>query len=470
MNEQAITDEKVAKALEPLSDILLVLDKVKNRIEAVKGVDKDGKLETGEPKQKNLLDFMRVDKSDILSNFFSNFWRKLNDPTGYKFFKISDIDMEAVAKKLQSALDNPTPEGNKLLDALEMKHDNKQKKQDMETKPELQQGKANEDTKPAYRYNVDDIDWNTAHKFGLNRELLEKNGQLDKLLKGYKSDTIFKIEGNFEGLSLKGDARLSLRQVENKIVIRTHGIRHKAPLESPFYGHQFTREDKENLIKTGNMGRVAELTNKQGVTVKSLISLDKYTKEPVSYPLEWIKINDKFGGVKLSKDQKQELMEGKPVLVEGMVNTKTGELFSQTLQFSADDRKIVFAGNKETLSNEQQLTRIIPSVFRDRQLSEKEQELLKEGKAIYLEDLVNKDQNRLYSGYAFYNEQKGKVDFSFQKPQLENQLEQVLGNANENRKQRQASAQNETSKQAARNTVTTNAQEKKTPSSRPKLH
>lgn len=176
MNEQTITDEKVAKALEPLSDILLVLDKVKNRIEAVKGVDKEGKLETGEPKQKNLLDFMRVDKSDIFSNFFSNFWRKLNDPTGYKFFKIADIDMEAVAKKLQSALDNPTPEGNKLLDALEVKHDNKQKKQDMEKKQEVNQGKTKDDAKNVNRYNADEIDWNTAHKFGLNRELLEKNG------------------------------------------------------------------------------------------------------------------------------------------------------------------------------------------------------------------------------------------------------------------------------------------------------
>lgn len=218
------------------------------------------------------------------------------------------------------------------------------------------------------------------------------------------------------------------------------------------------------------MGRVAELTNTQGVSVKSLISLDKYTKEPVSYPLEWIKINDKFGGVKLTKEQKQELTEGKPVLVEGMVNTKTGELFSQTLQFSADDRKIVFAGNKESLSNEEQLTRVIPPVFRDRQLSEKEQEQLKDGKAIYLEDLVNKDQNRLYSGYAFYNEEKGKVDFSFQKPQLENRLEQVLGNTNGERKQRQAPAQNNGSKQSASSTAKTDAQEIKTPTRRPKLH
>ncbi|UIR57857.1 DUF3945 domain-containing protein [Sphingobacterium sp. SRCM116780] len=470
MNEQNITDEKAAVVLEPLSDILLVLDKIKNRIEAVKGVDKDGNLETVAPQKKNEIDFMRVDKNgDVFSNFFSNFWRKLNNPSGYKFLKISNIDMESVAKKLQTAIDHPTPEGNKLLDALEVKHNNTLKKENMETKQEVNQEQAKNDNKPEYRYNANEIDWDTAHKFGLNKELLEKNGQLEKLLKGYKSDTIFRIEGNFDGVVLKGDARLSLRQSDNKIVILTHGIRHKAPLDTPFYGHTFSKEDKENLLKTGNMGRVGELTNYQdGTKVKVLISLDKYTKEPVSYPLEWIKINDKFGGVKLNKEQKQDLMEGKAVLVEGITNKTTGELFSQMLQFSADDRKLVFAGNREALNNEQQVSREIPTDFRERQLTEKEQGLLKEGKAVYLEDLVNRDGNKLYSGYVFYNEQERKLDFSFRKPELNNQLEQVANDGAQ--KPRQTPTKNDPAKASTRNTVTTNSPQKKTPSKGPKIH
>lgn len=465
MNEHTTTDEKVGKVLEPLSDILLVLDRVKNRIEAVKGVDKDGHLQTIEPKKKHLLDFMRVDKGDAFSNFFSNFWRKLNDPSGYKFFKISNIDMELVAKKLQAAIDNPTPEGNKLLDALEVKHDHKLKNKNMETKPE----KAGSDSKQEYRFNVDQIDWNTLQKFNLNKDLLEKNGQLDKLLKGYKSDTVFKIEGNFDGLVLKSDARLSFRQVGDNVVLLTHGIRHEAPLDSLFYGHKFTKEDKENLLKTGNMGRVAELTNyKDGSIVKSLISLDKFTKEPVSYPLEWVKINERFGGVKLSKEQKQELMEGKAVLVEGMKNKSSGELFSQLLQYNADDRKLVFAGGREAIKNEQHLPKGIPTEFRDRAFTEKEQGMLKEGKPVYLENLINKEGSKLYSGYIIYNEQEGKLAFSFQNPQQTNQLKQDSNGPIE--KLGQPKFANHTAKTETQHEAGRKVEEKKTFSKRPKLH
>ncbi|SPZ94945.1 Uncharacterised protein [Sphingobacterium multivorum] len=124
MSEQTISKENQPQELEALSDILLVLDKKKNRIEAVKGVDEEGNLQTADPKKSNLLDFMRVDKGDALSNFFSNFWRRLNDPISFRFFRGPEIDLNEVAKKLQKAIDHPTPEGNKLLDALEIKYDN----------------------------------------------------------------------------------------------------------------------------------------------------------------------------------------------------------------------------------------------------------------------------------------------------------------------------------------------------------
>lgn len=86
MNEQTISKEnQPQQVLEALSDILLVLDKKKNRIEAVKGMDEEGNLQTSTPKKSNLLDFMRVDKGDAISNFFSNFWRRLNDPLSFRF-------------------------------------------------------------------------------------------------------------------------------------------------------------------------------------------------------------------------------------------------------------------------------------------------------------------------------------------------------------------------------------------------
>ena len=70
---------------EQLSDILLVLDKEKMKIQAVKSIDENGKMETVDPTKKNQTQFMRVDKSgDFFSNFFSNFFSQLKKP--YQFF------------------------------------------------------------------------------------------------------------------------------------------------------------------------------------------------------------------------------------------------------------------------------------------------------------------------------------------------------------------------------------------------
>ncbi|WP_367331144.1 DUF3945 domain-containing protein [Sphingobacterium multivorum] len=439
MNEQTISKEnQPQQVLEALSDILLVLDKKKNRIEAVKGMDEEGNLQTSTPKKSNLLDFMRVDKGDAISNFFSNFWRRLNDPLSFRFFRSPEINLDEVAKKLQKAIDHPTPEGNKLLDALEIKYDNKLNNKNMETNQTSEGTAPTTESKP-HKYNAQEIDWTSLEKLNLNRELLEKNGQLEKLLKGYKSDGIYRIEGNFDGVVMKGDARLSLRKVQDKVVVMAHGVRVEPDLKNQFYGHSFTAEDRDNLKKTGNMGRVAELTNySDGSKVKALISIDKLTNEVVSFPVDLIKISEKFGGVKLSPEQKAELLEGKQVLVEGMVNSKTGEVFNQHLQYNADAKKLVFVGQGE--SQQQAQVEGIPDEFRGKVLDEKEKKLLQDGEVIHVKDIINKEGTKLYSGYVWQNKESGRLEFDFDHPNQEKSQKQT-----EIQKQGQGQEKEETS-------------------------
>ncbi len=440
MSEQSTTKENKAQTLEQLSDILLVLDKQKNRIEAVKGVDDKGNLQTGDPKKSNFLDFMRVDKGDLFGNFFSNFWRRLNDPLSFRFFKTPAIDMNEVARKLQAAIDKPTPEGNKLLDALEIKYDTLKQK-NMDTNQTNGQA-AEKETKPAYKYDVNDIDWGSLEKLNLNRELLEKNGQLDKLLKGYKSDVLYRLEGNFDGVVMKGDARLSLRNVNGKVVVMAHGVRREPDLKNQFYGHTFTAEDKTDVHKTGNMGRVVELNNySDGTKVKALISIDKQTNEVVSFPVELIKLGNKFGGVELSVEQKAELLEGKKVYIEGMTNAKTGENFNQNLQYSADEKKLVFVGQSAGLGQNQQAE--IPDEFRGKKLTDQDKQNLEEGKVIYLKDIVNSAGTSLYSGYVWQDKKDGRLTFDFDNPQAE-------------KTQKQSEAQNE--KEGKTNAQKTNSE------------
>src|SRR5690606_11822966 len=72
---------------------------------------------------------------------------------------------------------------------------------------------------------------------------------------------------------------------------------------------------------------------------------------------DFIKIPDEIKGVKLDDAQKQTLMEGKPLKLDGMISTK-GTEFSATVQFNADKRYVEFLfdrnnTNRQTQSNGQ---------------------------------------------------------------------------------------------------------------------
>jgi hypothetical protein len=63
----------------------------------------------------------------------------------------------------------------------------------------------------------------------------------------------------FDGETLRSDARLSLRrQDDGAFTPAIQLIRNKPDLESPYFGVRFTEEDRQNLQKTGNLGRIIE--------------------------------------------------------------------------------------------------------------------------------------------------------------------------------------------------------------------
>jgi hypothetical protein len=73
------------------------------RAHAVKSIDKSGKMETVDPTKKNQSEFMRVDKhGDFVTNFLSNFWRQLKDPTKFALFKVSADEAVEKAKEFQN--------------------------------------------------------------------------------------------------------------------------------------------------------------------------------------------------------------------------------------------------------------------------------------------------------------------------------------------------------------------------------
>ena len=408
---------------EQLSDILLVLDKEKMKIQAVKSIDENGKMETVDPTKKNQNQFMRVDKSgDFFSNFFSNFFSQLKNPTNFSFFKVPAPIAVEKAQEMQKQVDKPTPEGEKIMKEHEVKieqqSDKKQVNQNnMATTQTTQEASE-------YRYKPEQIDWDTMTNLGLSKEYLEKRNLLEPLLKGYKTNELLPIGVNLGGTILRTDARLSLQQAEDgKVVVGIHGIKKEPNLHFEFFGHKFTDEDKKNLLETGNMGRVVDLKNsKTGELMPSIISIDRLTNDVIALRTDFIKVPDEIKGVKLDDAQKQTLMEGKPLKLEGMISTK-GTEFSATVQFNADKRYVEFLfernnsnrqtqSNGQTQNNQQNQSQEAPKTFRGKELTDDQHKDFKAGQTIYIDGLKDK-KGQPYQGYITFNKETGKTDFAF---------------------------------------------------------
>ena len=420
MSEETINKQEMP---EQLSDILLVLDKKKMKIQAVKSIDENGKMETVDPTKKNQNQFMRVDKSgDFFSNFFSNFFSQLKNPTNFSFFKVPAPIAVEKAQEMQKQVDKPTPEGEKIMKEHEVKieqqSDKKQVNQNnMATTQTTQEASE-------YRYKPEQIDWDTMTNLGLSKEYLEKRNLLEPLLKGYKTNELLPIGVNLGGTILRTDARLSLQQAEDgKVVVGIYGIKKEPNLHFEFFGHKFTDEDKKNLLETGNMGRVVDLKNsKTGELMPSIISIDRLTNDVIALRTDFIKVPDEIKGVKLDDAQKQTLMEGKPLKLEGMISTK-GTEFSATVQFNADKRYVEFLfdrnnsnrqtqSNGQTQNNQQNQSQEAPKTFRGKELTDDQHKDFKAGQTIYIDGLKDK-KGQPYQGYITFNKENGKTNFEF---------------------------------------------------------
>ncbi|MFV8355845.1 DUF3945 domain-containing protein [Flavobacterium sp. XS1P32] len=408
MNEQPTDRPEFS---EQFSDVLLVHDTKKKKIEVVKDIGKDQERETILPKKKNENQFIRIDKhGDLLTNFFSNFYHQFKDPTHFLFLSFSAKQVTAIAIEIKKAIKNFSKDVEKIIVKNEIKINYKQ-----ENKNTMETTKLTTETEN--RYKVEQIDWKSMSNIGLSKERLEKMNVLEPLLKGYKTNELVPVTLDLGTSITKMDARLSLQAKEDgQVVLAIHGIRKEPQLQFKFFGHEFTKEDKDNLLKNGNMGRVVDLTNtKTGETIPSIISIDKLTNELIALRTTLIKIPEEIKGIKIDGQQKTTLSEGKPLYLEGMISKK-GEPFNASVQFNADKRYIEFLFDRGSSYKQAEKQDIeVPKTFRGKELDTAQFEKFKEGQAVYVSGLLDK-KGKEYQGYVTFDKDSGKTSFSFDNP------------------------------------------------------
>ncbi len=381
-------------------DVLLVTEKDSNKLKVVTGMNEDGTPKTTDPKQKNEPEFLKIDKQgNALENFMSNFLRQCKDPTHFNFFKIPADQVENVVPVLQEMLKEPdNPSNKEFLDTHRVLPEAFSKKQ----------------------YEAIDesrIDWSQFEKVGVNKEMLENTKAMDKLLNWQKTPTLLPIKADMDGIKIYTDARLSLRETpEGKLNLIVHAIRKEPELDRPLYGTRLTEDDKQNLRQTGHAGRLIEIEPVKDQKMMAFVSIDKLTNELIAVRADKIRIPNEIKGVALSDAQKKDLAEGKATYIEGMTS-KNGKDFNASVQINADRRSIEFKFDNANKLEKVQSQNGEPPKFRiptkllGVELSQEQQDKLKENKTIYVTGMTDR-KGEPFNAYVKINLEKGKPDFT----------------------------------------------------------
>lgn len=437
------TEEK--PYMEQFSELLMVHNKndPKAGLGVVSQVDEKGNYRTVPPDRKHENSFLKFDRnSSILENFIRNFWRQFKEPTHFRLLRMTYNDY----KRNRQALDDLAK--GKQTDAVkeflkhyeirprkqeEQQNTNEKENESMAKKqqpqPEQQQQPqqqpeqltqveqaaqgmegqpAGEQQSPVYRYNENMIDWEALGKVGISKEMLEQSGALDGMLRGYKTNKTIPLTLNIDGvLTAKLDARLSFISNEGQVVLGVHGIRKEPELSRPYFGHNFTEEEKKSLRETGNLGHPVDLNLRGGDYEKCLVSIDRNTNELVAVRQEHVFIPNIVKGVTLDPDEIEKLKNGEPIFVDGMTSAK-GKEFSATLQYSAERRGIEFIFPKDQGFNQQTLGGV--------QLSPNQLKMLTEGHTILVEDM-KRTNGELFSAFVTLDSVTGKPTYTRSNPE-----------------------------------------------------
>ena len=455
------TEEK--PYVEQFSELLMVHNKndPKAGLGVVSQVDEKGNYRTVPPDRKHENSFLKFDRnSSILENFIRNFWRQFKEPTHFRLLRMTYNDY----KRNRQALDDLAK--GKQTDAVkeflkhyeirprkqeEQQNTNEKENESMAKKqqpqPEQQQQPqqqpeqltqveqaaqgmegqpAGEQQSPVYRYNENMIDWEALGKVGISKEMLEQSGALDGMLRGYKTNKTIPLTLNIDGvLTAKLDARLSFISNEGQVVLGVHGIRKEPELSRPYFGHNFTEEEKKSLRETGNLGHPVDLNLRGGDYEKCLVSIDRNTNELVAVRQEHVFIPNIVKGVTLDPDEIEKLKNGEPIFVDGMTSAK-GKEFSATLQYSAERRGIEFIFPKDQGFNQQTLggVQLSPNQLKmlteghtilvedmKRTTGELFSETLRKGGTVYLENMINR-QGQEFSSFVRLNMTTGYPQYS----------------------------------------------------------
>ncbi len=376
-------------------DVLIVRDEKTGEISVVAGLKSDGTPKTTAATEANKGSFLQFDKnSNALDSFLDNLFRQCKEPKRFGFYRVAADTVEQVIDVFKDLLKDP--EANKDLlaphrvdtekyekqeeqaqtvseevkpvtnepnesgdldpfwqavedhwfpDEKESGKQEQTQKQDEQTQEQTPNGQSAQEKPDDKKHLIDEsrIDWSDMKEvYGIDRMALEASGDLEKML-DYGKSGLVTVAPYINGERFELEARLSFKELpDGSIGLVPHAIRKEPKLDQEFMGHTFTPEDKENLKKTGNMGRVVELTDKEtGEIIPSYISIDRQTNEVTFLPVKDVPTMTGIGQTKFTEHEIGELRAGRAIPNKEIVLSEKRK-FTATLQINVERRGVEF--------------------------------------------------------------------------------------------------------------------------------
>lgn len=345
-------------------DVLVVRDEKTGEISVVAGLDGKGYPKTAPAKAEHSQEFLRFDRhGDVIDNFFRNFYRQCKEPTRFGFYRVAAETVDAVLPVIKDLLKDPVANADMLAphkvdtsryqqeatenveqennEPIKKTEEMEQKKE--EQKQEVQQPQdATTQQKPEKPNLIadDQVDWEELRKCGIDRESLSEKDL--KALMNYGKTGLVTVQPTLGYETYQLQARLSFQKAEDgKPKLTPHFVRHEPRLDVPHNGYTFTDEDKKNLKRTGNLGKVVNVADtRTGEMRPSYISIDRLTNEVVDIPADKVRIPNKIGQSSLSRAEQDILRAG--LVLPKEVTLSDGRKFHAMLQVSAEKRDVEF--------------------------------------------------------------------------------------------------------------------------------
>lgn len=400
------------KKIGDLGDVIISYNQDTQECRVVSGVDKEGMLKSVEPSPDNESHYMKVDKNaSMFTNFWKNFVESVKSPLLHlKFYKSDKKQVKENVKAIREALQNRTPEGDKILKVLSELTQlvNKEK-----------EAMAEKQKKEPY-INLDKVKWDELAQVGLTREAIEKEEQTERLETGKRSNRLFHLYGSMNGINVDDNFVIQFfKKQDGTIGVKADGVAKQFP--EFVMGTGLTKEQVREIITTGRLeGTINIKMGDTNIVREAYLTYDPIVNKAIPlfkspHHVVW----DEMNGHKVTDDEKKRISAGLSVAMPDMRPREGGNPFGAYVYFDALEQGIKVDIKRFFQEQSEDVRKICHAKqINGTPISAESLDKLNNKEYIYLENMTYRNGRKVepYSSWVGWKKnEKGRYGYDFQK-------------------------------------------------------